>query len=308
MSESNTKWYVNLGGKTLAVILALAAIFIMVFCQFAVYVGVEICGYDTELYDGVTTTLYSILTIAAMLLFIRCLSFKREPVLMKGKLEPAQIVFTVVVAFGLMGLVNMFFIGLAAVNELFPEAVGQEIDKYSESVDRYAEYEAVAIPDWDHILEFIGVAFLVPLAEELTFRGAVLGSLLRKFRPTAAVILSAVIFGILHGISIHIVYALLCGIVLGWVYYYTKSIWASYTLHAIFNLMGSSLATFLDSGIFGDMSEVADSINALSFFAEMISILHILEADLQEERAGESGSGGCTSECCCSRGRGRKVG
>lgn len=276
MSEINKKWYADIGGKALAVILAFAAVFIMVFCQFAVYLGVALCGFDTDLYDGVTTTLYSIVSIAAITAFIRILSYKREPLLKKEKLNATQIIFTIVVAFGLMGLVNLFFLGLAAVTELFPDTVGTEVDKYTESVDRYAEYEAVAIPNWDHILEFIGVAFLVPMAEELTFRGAVLGSLLRKFRPAAAVIISAVIFGILHGISIHIVYALLCGIVLGWVYFYTESIWASYMLHALFNLMGSALATFLDSGIFGDISTVADNIAAISFFAEMISILPAL--------------------------------
>ena len=276
MSENSQNLIKNIGGKIGAVGLAFIATFLMVLCQYFVIIGLEILGFNTNLYDGLTTVAYSIITIIVMwgliMILSMILSDKREKFLKVGKLDWAQIGFTVIVAFGLMGLVNIYLISASAIAELIPDVMGNELDKYSESVDRYAEYEADVIPGWDHILEFIGVAFLVPIAEELTFRGAILGSLLKKFRPGVAIVLSACIFGILHGISIHIGYALLAGIVIGWVYYYTESIKATILLHSLFNLMGSALATFLSSGLFGDMEGVAGVVSSLSFLAELACI------------------------------------
>ena len=247
MSENSQNLIKNIGGKIGAVGLAFIATFLMVLCQYFVIIGLEILGFNTTLYDGLTTVAYSIITIIVMwgliMILSMILSDKREKFLKVGKLDWAQIGFTVIVAFGLMGLVNIYLISASAIAELIPDVMGNELDKYSESVDRYAEYEADVIPGWDHILEFIGVAFLVPIAEELTFRGAILGSLLKKFRPGVAIVLSACIFGILHGISIHIGYALLAGIVI-----------------------------VLSSGLFGDMEGVAGVVSSLSFLAELACI------------------------------------
>lgn len=262
----------NIFGKIGAVGLAFLAVFLMVLCQFVVLIGLEIFGFDTELYDGLTTVAYSLLTIVVMLIFLWLLSVGSNKMLKLQKLNWAQIGFTAVVAFGLMGLVNIYLISANMIAELIPNVMGNELEKYSESVDRYASYDAIVIPKEDHILEFIGVAFLVPIAEELTFRGVVLGSLLKKFRPGVAIILSACIFGILHGISIHIGYALLAGIVIGWVYYYTESIKATIFLHSLFNLMGSALATFLSSGLFGDLETVSTLISSASFLLELACV------------------------------------
>ena len=273
MNDTDKSVLSIIGGGIGAALLALTGVALMIACQVVVMLGLDIAGVDYHLYDGVTTTLYSLLTIGVMLVFLKILKcIYDEPAIKVGKLNAAQICLTIVVSFGLMGCVNLYLVGANYLTQVAPEVMGEELEKYSESVDRYAEYEAEVIPNWDHILEFIGVAFLVPLAEELTFRGVILGALLKKFRPSIAVLLSAVIFGILHGLSIHIGYALLCGIIIGWVYFYTESIKATFMLHALFNLMGSALVTFLDSGMFGDLGDAVSLVSGSTFLIEIICI------------------------------------
>ncbi len=63
-------------------------------------------------------------------------------------------------------------------------------------------------------IQFINVALLTPVIEELIFRGLVFTRLRRGMRPVLALILSTVIFGWAHGHIISFVYAGLLGIVL----------------------------------------------------------------------------------------------
>ena len=101
----------------------------------------------------------------------------------------------------------------------------------------------------------------------------IFGELKNKIHPVLAAVISSLIFGILHGVSVHIGYAFICGIVLSLVYYYTGSIWVSYIVHALFNLIGSSVFALMDSGIFGDLTEIS---NFFAFFLAVFEIICIL--------------------------------
>ena len=71
----------------------------------------------------------------------------------------------------------------------------------------------------------MGLAFFGPLLEEVLFRGAIQGLLMRFFgRPWPAIVVAALVFGIFHMNPVQIVYATLLGIVLGWIYYRTGSL------------------------------------------------------------------------------------
>lgn len=95
---------------------------------------------------------------------------------------------------------------------------------------------------------YLAIGLLAPLAEELVFRGAILRKLLGIFSEKwhwIAIVISALIFGAVHGNVPQFIHATLIGLLLGWMYYRTKSIlpgvmfhWVNNTVaYAMFNLM-----------------------------------------------------------------------
>lgn len=85
----------------------------------------------------------------------------------------------------------------------------------------------------------IQVIIIGPIIEELIFRKILLGKLLEKFsnRPIKAIVYSALIFGIVHLNIIQGVAAFGGGIILGLIYYYTKSIKSTIFAHILNNFL-----------------------------------------------------------------------
>ena len=83
---------------------------------------------------------------------------------------------------------------------------------------------------------FFRVCLLAPLAEEGVFRGAVQ----RRAQPLGrgqAVLLQAVLFALQHGSVAAMVYALVCGLGLGWLADRTGYLWPGMLLHSANNLL-----------------------------------------------------------------------
>lgn len=85
---------------------------------------------------------------------------------------------------------------------------------------------------------YLAIGLLAPLAEELVFRGAILRKLLGMFdekKHWIAIVISALIFGAVHMNIPQFVHATLIGLLLGWMYYRTKSILPGVMFHWINN-------------------------------------------------------------------------
>ena len=78
---------------------------------------------------------------------------------------------------------------------------------------------------------YITIGLLAPVAEEVVFRGAILKSLLTKYRPWLAIVLSAVIFSVGHLNPAQMPHAFLIGLLLGWMYWRTGSILPGMAYH-----------------------------------------------------------------------------
>lgn len=89
-----------------------------------------------------------------------------------------------------------------------------------------------------NIYTVINVACVAPLLEELLFRGVILDGFLRRYSSFKAIFLSALFFAVLH-YGPQIATAMLLGLLAGYVYYYTGSIWACIILHGVNNLCAS---------------------------------------------------------------------
>lgn len=85
------------------------------------------------------------------------------------------------------------------------------------------------------ILSVLLMGILTPIGEEFLFRGVLTNAML-KYVPYIGVGGSAVIFALLHGISIIFPAALVGGLVAGEVFRRSGSIWPDVIVHVMFNL------------------------------------------------------------------------
>ena len=93
-----------------------------------------------------------------------------------------------------------------------------------------------------NILGIISISVMGPLLEEVLFRGAILGALLRSTgNPWCAITVSALIFGIFHMNPIQVVYATLLGMVLGWIYYRTRNLLSVIVGHVLNNSIATAV-------------------------------------------------------------------
>jgi membrane protease YdiL (CAAX protease family) len=82
---------------------------------------------------------------------------------------------------------------------------------------------------------FILIGVLVPIAEETYFRGLVYTTMRNKWRIGLSLVVSSAYFGILHGNIALAGMAFVLGIILGWVYERSRSLWPSILIHMINN-------------------------------------------------------------------------
>lgn len=88
------------------------------------------------------------------------------------------------------------------------------------------------------------VCLLVPLVEELVFRGAILRVLLqwKSSHPWSMIIISALLFSLIHMNPAQMPHAFIIGILLGWMYYRTRSIVPGVAFHWANNTIAVVLA------------------------------------------------------------------
>ena len=78
-----------------------------------------------------------------------------------------------------------------------------------------------------------------PFTEELVFRMGIQRHLMRHdMRPWVAIALAGLIFGVIHGNPAQIPGAVLFGLVLGWLYWRSGTIWTSVAAHMFNNFVG----------------------------------------------------------------------
>ena len=85
--------------------------------------------------------------------------------------------------------------------------------------------------------EFLAAVVAAPLIEEAIFRGLILGGLLRRYSAPTAIRVSAVLFALMHLNPYRFVTAFPFGLLAGWIYVRTRSLWPCVILHALSNLL-----------------------------------------------------------------------
>ena len=81
------------------------------------------------------------------------------------------------------------------------------------------------------LLNLVIVALIPAVGEEMTFRGVLQQSLTRKMNPHLAIFLSAAIFSFIHFQFYGFLPRMFLGILLGYMFYITNSLWVSILMH-----------------------------------------------------------------------------
>ena len=125
----------------------------------------------------------------------------------------------------------LFWCVVATLGSLIPSSWLQELMPELPNTAEKA-FDLVLKDRWGYFI----VGLLAPLSEELVFRGAILRELLKwKENPWIGIIISAMLFSLVHMNPVQMPHAFLVGILLGWLYYRTDSIIPGVTWHWVNN-------------------------------------------------------------------------
>lgn len=108
-----------------------------------------------------------------------------------------------------------------------------------------------------------------PIVEEVVFRGLIIKKML-VHGELAALVVSAFVFGMVHGTLSQIPYALAVGLVFGYIYIRFGNIYLNIGVHAFLNFLGGVIAMFLGDVNYGDYISLGIS------FAFIIAAIIIL--------------------------------
>ena len=81
------------------------------------------------------------------------------------------------------------------------------------------------------------VAIIGPICEEIIFRGVILEGMLKKYDTTKAILFSSLIFSVIHLQPLQVIATFFIGLILGWIYVKTQSLWVCIGIHIVNNLV-----------------------------------------------------------------------
>ena len=96
-------------------------------------------------------------------------------------------------------------------------------------------------------LFFVAVVVMAPVLEEVIFRGLILSGFRRRLGPGAAIVVSALLFALVHPPSTYFPIFWL-GLLFGWIYVYTRNLLVPMALHALHNALQYALILWAVSG------------------------------------------------------------
>lgn len=128
---------------------------------------------------------------------------------------------------------NIFVLGIGVtILLLFLSGILTKlIPSYNEVANQLATSRA-------SVLQLIITIVLIPIYEEIFYRGIIFGYLRKNFNIIVAIVVQALVFGVMHLNLVQGIYTFILGIVLALIYMYSESILGNITVHIIFNLLG----------------------------------------------------------------------
>ncbi len=126
------------------------------------------------------------------------------------------------------------------------------------------------------LLNLLVIALIPAVGEEMTFRGVIQQSLTRRMNPHIAIILSAAIFSFFHFQFFGFLPRLFLGILLGYMFYITGSLWTSILMHFVNNGAAVTLYYLGNIGVIEDAEHWGETQNAWIIVASAVMTLGLI--------------------------------
>ncbi len=108
-----------------------------------------------------------------------------------------------------------------------------------------AVMQTVGLGGW----AILSTVVAAPILEEVLFRGLIFESCGERFGKGGALIISSLLFGLIHGVPVQMVNAFVVGLILGYVYLCTRSLVSVMIIHAVNNAIAyATIALFGNAG------------------------------------------------------------
>lgn len=227
-----SKWlYYFLVGPVLFMVLYSAIIF------FAVIFGYSFYGDEYNAHMGFVNIAEGVIGIGVMTIVYLVKRYMIWPLPKCSVGKPYDWGFA---ALGAMTMLGVSILYMYLVDMIDLSVVKKAMTEYNEMIEVASASKA------DLYMYFIALVVLIPILEEMIFRGVIFAGMMQLNRPYLAVIGSAVFFGAMHVQPIQVGYAFLSGVILGLIYYYTQNLCMTILAHIIFNFFGNGMFMIFD--------------------------------------------------------------
>ena len=178
---------------------------------------------DSVLYYAIAP-LFSALTFFLILLFYKKTAKEKTKEFFSIKSsKPIYFLIVLLFAFGML-------FGFGFFNDLIAKLIisaGGSVSTSSVPLDNF----------WQLILFTFALSLVPAVFEELFFRSFILGKALKDAKPITAILISALLFSLYHASATQLIYQFIYGIVLGLLFYKTKSVVCPCILHFLNNFL-----------------------------------------------------------------------
>lgn len=169
----------------------------------------------------------------------------------KGFLNATAITFSTATAASFINIIIIFAI-MAAMGKM---------SEFNVESATSASIAPKGNPLWLDVLIYIYICLLGPILEELVFRGVLLEGL-RKYGNFFGIVMSAVMFGLMHQNIAQCLPAVAIGLVWGFVAVKSGSLIPSMFLHILNNTMSAVLLAVVQSVDLSDLTDISKILNA----------------------------------------------
>ncbi len=146
---------------------------------------------------------------------------------------------TTIVALMLAPVILIASLGFTALYELAAKSIGVE-SLVPEHLSSEMFGEGIL-----RVLTIVVVGVLIPFVEEVFFRGFLFAGLAARFGVVTGLIVSSAVFAIAHADVKVMVPIFVAGLLFGWAYHKTKTLWVPISAHACQNLAAVMFLDFM---------------------------------------------------------------
>ncbi|MEP6468072.1 MAG: CPBP family intramembrane glutamic endopeptidase [Parafilimonas sp.] len=130
---------------------------------------------------------------------------------------------------------------LSTVNEMIP--ISKSAAQYFKGLETEYNKEVLAIADMktvqDYIVSLIMIALLPAIFEEMLFRGSLQPIMINIFKsPFTGILITSILFSAIHMSYYGFLPRLALGLMIGYLFYFSKNLWLSSIMHFLYNAFG----------------------------------------------------------------------